>query len=75
MAEGAVSVGPPESAQGFARPALSVSVELGDKRLELRFGGEGVLRGTRVVYARREGVAATFAVAESRVKSLLDAVR
>ena len=75
MAEGAVSVGPPESAQGFAKPSLSVSVELGSKRLELRFGGEGVLRGTRVVYARREGVAATFAVAESRVKPLLDAAR
>jgi hypothetical protein len=75
IAEGAVSVGPPTGAQGLDKLALSVSVELGSKRLELRFGATGVLRGTRVYYARREGVAATFAVAEARVKPLLDAVR
>ena len=74
VAEGAVSVGPPASAEGLDKPALSVSVELGQKRLELRFGAAGVLHGTRVYYARREGVAATFAVAEARVKPLLDAV-
>jgi hypothetical protein len=75
MAEGAVSVGPPLGSQGFDNPALSVSVELGSKRIDLRFGAAGVFRGTRVLYARREGVGATFAVAETEVKPLLDAVR
>ena len=45
------------------------------RRVEIRFGAGDVLRGDPVVYARRSGVAATFAVAKARVRPLLDAVR
>ena len=75
LAEGVVTVGPPAPAQGFDRPTLVVTVELGSRRLELRFGAGDSFRGTSVYYARREGFAATFAVAQSRVQPLLQAVR
>jgi hypothetical protein len=75
LADAAVSVGPPVAAQGFDKPTLRISVELGRARFDLRFGARDAYRGTRVYYARREDVPATFAVAESRVAPLLDAVR
>ncbi len=75
LAEGVVSVGPPDKAQGFDKPVLAVSVELGGKRLELRFGAGDSFRGSRVYYARRDGFAATFAVAQAHVKPLLEAVK
>jgi len=75
LAEGVVSVGPPDKAQGFDKPVLTVTVELGGKRLELRFGAGDSFRGSSVYYARRQGFAATFAVAQSHVRPLLDAVK
>jgi hypothetical protein len=75
VAEGAVSVGPPLPAQGLDKPALLVTVEQGSRRLALRFGAGDAFHGTSVYYARREGFAATFAVAQSRVRPLIEALR
>ncbi len=75
VADGAVSVGPALPAQGLGKPALRVTVEQDGKRLDLAFGAGDAFRGTAVFYARREGFAATFAVAQSRVLPLLEAVR
>ncbi len=75
LADGVVTVGPPLPSQGFDKPALVVTVELGARRLSLRFGAGDAFRGIRVYYARREGVAATFAVAQSHVRPLLEAVK
>jgi hypothetical protein len=75
VADGAVSIGAPLPAQGFDKPALVVTAEQGPKRAELRFGTGDSFHGASVYYARREGFAATFAVARSRVQPLLDAVR
>ena len=80
-AEGAVSVGPAEKAQGFDKPRLDILVERAgvgtrDKvpPVRLRFGATDSLHGAAVVYARRDGVAATWAVAQGKVRPLLDAL-
>ena len=80
-AEGAVSVGPAEKAQGFDKPRLDIVVERAgvgtrDKvpAARLRFGGEDTFQGSRVVYVRRDGVAATWAVAQGKVRALLGAL-
>lgn len=80
-AEGAVSIGPAEKAQGFDKPRLDVLVERAgvgtrDKipPVRLRFGAEDTFQGSRVVYVRRDGVAATWAVAQGRARALFEAL-
>jgi Domain of unknown function (DUF4340) len=81
-AEGAVSVGPAEKAQGFDKPRLDVLVEragVGTREkvppVRLRFGATDSLHGASVVYVRRDGVGATWAVAQGKVRPLLDALQ
>src|SRR5262249_42169592 len=75
VAEGAASVGPAEKAQGFDRPRLTLTIEeAGDKPVEIRFGAGDSFHETSVYYARRADVAATFAVAQSKVRPLMEAV-
>lgn len=80
-AEGAVSVGPAEKTQGFDKPRLDVRIEraavgTSDKvpPVRLRFGAADSFKGTSVVYVRRDGVAATWAVAWGKVRALQDAL-
>jgi Domain of unknown function (DUF4340) len=80
MAEGAVGIGPPDKRWGFDKPSLDVLVEragVGTSAkvppVHLRFGAADAFQGTRVYYARRDGVDATFAIAQERVRPLLDA--
>ena len=80
-AEGAVSIGPAEKAQGLDKPRLDVVVERAgvgtrDKvpPVHLRFGGEDTFQGARVVLVRRDGVAATWAVAQGKARALFDAL-
>jgi hypothetical protein len=76
IAEGAASVGPPEKAQGFDKPSLVVTVEEeGKKPVEIRFGASDTFRRTAVVYARRAGIDATYAIAQGKVRALADALR
>lgn len=81
-AEGAVSVGPAEKSQGFDKPRLDILVEragVGTSEkvppVRLRFGATDSLHGVSVVYVRRDGVAATWAVAQGKVRALLDALQ
>jgi hypothetical protein len=80
-AEGAVTIGPAEKAQGFDKPRLDIQVERAgvgtrDKvpPVHLRFGAEDTFQGARVVYVRRDGVAATWAVAQGKARALFDAL-
>jgi hypothetical protein len=80
-AEGAVSVGPAEKAQGFDKPRLDVLVEragVGTRDrvapVRLRFGGEATFEGGRVVYVRRDGVSATWAIAHGKAQALFGAL-
>jgi hypothetical protein len=74
-AEAAVHTGKARPSEGLAAPALEVTVEpspgLGAAR-RLRLGAQEVYRGLPVRYARVEGIDATFVIAESKVRPLLD---
>ncbi len=89
LPEGAVTLGKAPAREGFDKPRLTVTVELlpgkasvgaappeGGKPLVARLivGSADAWQGTSVVYVRREGVDATYAVARARVQPLLDAL-
>ena len=61
--------------EGLDRPSLEVLVNRtsGDP-VTLTFGAGDTFQGASVVYARRAGVEATYAVPRSKVRRLLDAV-
>lgn len=90
LPEGAVTVGKAEPRQGVGKPRLTVTLELlpgkaavgapapvDGKPLVTRLfvGAADAWQGTSVVYVRREGVEATYAVARARVQPLLDALQ
>jgi hypothetical protein len=74
-AEGAISIGPPEKAQGLDRPALEIAIEREGPSapIRIRVGAGDVFEGTRIHYARREGVDATYAIAQSKIRPLIEA--
>jgi hypothetical protein len=84
IAEGAVSLGTPppseERRQGLDPPRLRVTVELSPAQgaaapppIRIALGAGDAFRGTSVVYARRDGVAATYALAQAKVQPLFEA--
>jgi hypothetical protein len=73
-AEGAVHLGPPGREEGFDHPQLALAIEAEGTRSHIRivFGAGDVWRDMNVLYARRDGFDATFAIAQSKVRPLLD---
>ncbi|HEY4121688.1 MAG TPA: DUF4340 domain-containing protein, partial [Byssovorax sp.] len=73
VAEGAITLGPPRKLEGMSPPALTIRVaRAGADDAVITLGAGDTYRGVNVVYARREGVDATFAVARDHVQPLLD---
>jgi hypothetical protein len=74
-AEAALHTGPARASEGFAAPALSVELEpnpgLGKPRV-YRFGNADSYRDEPVRDARVDGVDATFALADSKLRPLFD---
>ena len=77
-ADDVVRVGPPAPDEGFAQPSLDVRAELdtdaGKHAVHLRFGRDALRRNQAIVYARVDGVDATFAVARERVDPIRSAL-
>lgn len=83
LAERVVSTGAPDRAQGLDKPRLVLTVvadpEPGAPKgaarrtFKIAFGAGDSVGGTSVVYARREGLDATFAIAQGKVRALFDA--
>jgi len=83
VAEGAVSMGPPDKAFGLEPPRVVLTIVAepeqgapkGTPRRTFRvaLGAGDSFRGTSIVYARREGLDITFAVPQGKVRALLDA--
>lgn len=82
--EGAVTVGKPARDEGLDDPELVVTVETatGDPAssggkvratVRLSIGASDVYRGVGVRYLRRDGVEATYAVAQARLRPLFEA--
>ncbi len=78
QADSAAHLGPPAAAEGFASPALDVNVHSatdgGARSLRFVLGGAVTKGEQKMIYARVDGVAATFLLPEARVRPLLDAV-
>ena len=83
----AVSVGAARKDQGLDPPTLTITIErarredgssrpVADPQRTVRFffGSSGVYRGREIVYARRDGVDATYVLAQSKVRVFLDAM-
>jgi hypothetical protein len=76
--EGVVHLGAARKEEGFDKPLLRLSIQLTRTNapapitVKLTVGRGDVWRDTSVFYARREGVDATFAIAQSKIKPLLD---
>jgi hypothetical protein len=79
-AEAAVGVGPALPGQGFERPVLTVHIEReagqpGRPQVAVfRVGAGDSWRGISIHYARVDGVQATYAVARSGIRALIDAL-
>ncbi|AGP35653.1 hypothetical protein [Sorangium cellulosum] len=87
-AEGAVALGSPERHHGLSPPRLRVAIELArpqpapagagapsssEGSFTIAIGAGDAFRGTNVFYARRDGVSVVYAIAQSRVRPLLEA--
>ena len=77
-ADDVVRLGPPAPDEGFAQPSLDVRAELdsdaGKRTVHLRFGRDALRKNQAIVYARVDGVDATFAVARERVDPIRSAL-
>jgi hypothetical protein len=78
-AESAIRLGAARPGEGFARPELEVRVEPppgpgAEKPWTFRIGAGDAWQGTSIHYARRDGVDATYAIAKSKVRAILDAL-
>lgn len=78
--EGVVSLGPPRKDQGFQRPTLEIELEsqlpgaLEAESTRITIGTGDALSGTSIFYARRAHLDASFALAQSQIRSILDAI-
>lgn len=74
-AEAALHTGRPQPSEGLSSPALDITAEpspgLGAPK-RIHVGAQEVFRGLPVRYARVDGIDATFVVAESKLRPLLD---
>jgi hypothetical protein len=73
-AEAVVTVGRADKSEGFDKPALEIEAVLDGKPVKMTVGAGDTREGARIYYVRREGIDATFAVAQAKVRALLEAV-
>jgi hypothetical protein len=74
--EGVVHLGAPRPSEGFDKPRLVISVTKGkagsDSTLRIVVGAGDVFHDTNVFFVRRDGVDATFAMAQGKLRPLLE---
>lgn len=79
-AEAAVHLGPARPAEGLQSPALSVTLEApaenggNPSAVHWRIGAGDSWRGMSIYYARADGAPATYVIAHSKVRQILDAL-
>jgi hypothetical protein len=71
-AEGLVHPGAARKEEGFDEPLATLTIQKKETTLKFTIGRGDAWRDTNVFYARRDGVDATFAIAQSKVRPLLD---
>lgn len=83
--DAAVSVGAPTKEQGFDPPAFTITIERAlhtddvkdlkadpQRTVRIVFGARDVFRGREVMYARRDGIDATYVIARSKAQTFID---
>jgi hypothetical protein len=71
IAERATSIGKPDPANGFDKPALTITVEPPDGApIKITVANADTLEGAPIRYVRRSSVEATFAVAQTKLAPL-----
>ena len=77
-ADTVVHLGPPRPSEGFGTPTLDVRVktvtDAGSREIHFVLGDTALVNRERVVYARVDGVDATYGIARDRLGSLLGAL-
>src|SRR5262249_53721678 len=83
IAEAVVATGAPDRSFGLEKPRLVLTVVADPgqgapqgaprRTFRIAFGAGDSFRGTSVVYARRDGLDVTFAIAQGKVRPLFDA--
>jgi hypothetical protein len=77
-ADDVVRLGPPAPDEGFDAPSLDVRAEVaadaGTRTVHVRFGRDVLRKNQAMVYARIDGIDATFAVARERVDPIRNAL-
>ncbi|TKD00812.1 DUF4340 domain-containing protein [Polyangium fumosum] len=85
--EGAVRIGPPRKEEGLDPPAVVITIERRgldpdappavdpQRTLRISLGAGDAFRGTNVTYARRDGIDATYAIAQAKTRVFFDAAR
>jgi hypothetical protein len=77
-AEGLVHLGPPRKEEGFDKPLLTLSIRrappspASPSTIKITIGRGDVWRDNNVFYVRRDGIDATFAIAQSKLRPVLD---
>jgi hypothetical protein len=69
--EGLVHLGAPHKEEGFDRPIVTLTMK-GAPPTIVSIGRGDVWRDTSVFYVRREGIDATFAIAQSKLRPIVD---
>lgn len=73
-AEAAVALGPAKAGYGFETPEVVVRIERSDAGPKsFRIGAGDAWRGQSIHYARAEGVDATYVIAKTKARVLIDA--
>jgi hypothetical protein len=76
--EAVIHLGPPKPDEGFGTPTLDVRVktvtDAGAKEIHFVFGDTARVNRERLVYARVDGVDATYGIARDRVTALVEAL-
>jgi hypothetical protein len=76
--EGVVHLGPPRKEEGFGKPGLVLTVRVAPpppaeaNEIRIVVGRGDVFRDNNVFYVRRAGIDATFAIAQSKLRALMD---
>ncbi|HEY3592276.1 MAG TPA: DUF4340 domain-containing protein, partial [Polyangiaceae bacterium] len=75
-AEGVVHLGPARTEEGFDKPRLTIAVtrstSSGTATMRMLVGQGDVFHETSVFYVRRDGIDATFAIAQGKLRPLLE---
>src|SRR5262249_18014571 len=71
-AQGPLHPGAQRKGEGFDKPVMTLTIVRASSPIVISIGRGDVFRDTNVFYARRNGIDATFAIAQGKLRPLFD---